>query len=111
MGRGRSGNPAKRAQEKAPARRRSRRDLIDVDVDKGRSLVLLDVGGQITGMTVETTDALILSLTNARHEVASTADRRPHSRACGMTCQGHGAACAKDCPTCHGNPLEAGVPL
>ena len=29
-------------------------------------------------------------------------DRRPHSRACGVSCAGHGTACAKDCPTCHG---------
>lgn len=27
---------------------------------------------------------------------------RPHSRACGVACLGHGPACAKDCPTCHG---------
>lgn len=33
-------------------------------------LVLLDVGGQVTGMSLATTDALIMSLTNARREVA-----------------------------------------
>lgn len=35
-------------------------------------------------------------------------DRRPHSRACGLFCQGHGSDCATDCPTCHGRPLPAG---
>jgi hypothetical protein len=28
----------------------------------------------------------------------------PHSRACGLFCQGHGTACSKDCPTCGGKP-------
>jgi hypothetical protein len=27
-------------------------------------------------------------------------DRRPHSRACGVFCPGHGQGCAPDCPTC-----------
>lgn len=108
---GRSGNPAKRESTKPQARPRTRRDLIDVSVDLSRGLVLIDVGGEVTGMLPQTVDALIVSLTNAKREVVRNEDRRPHSRACGMACQGHGAACAKDCPTCHGNPLEAGVPL
>lgn len=28
-------------------------------------------------------------------------DDRPHSRACGIRCQGHGPECSSDCPTCH----------
>lgn len=28
-------------------------------------------------------------------------DQRPHSRACGIHCPGHGRGCAPDCPTCH----------
>ena len=27
-------------------------------------------------------------------------DSRPHSRACGIRCPGHGIGCARDCPTC-----------
>lgn len=94
-----------------PRKTPSRRDGIEVSIVRDRELVVLDVGGELTGMTVETTDALILSLTNARNELAGTADNRPHSRACGMFCRGHGAACSKDCPTCHGNPLEAAQAL
>lgn len=33
-------------------------------------------------------------------------DRRPHSRACGIQCFGHGLACSADCPTCGGRPIE-----
>ncbi len=29
-------------------------------------------------------------------------DERPHSRACGMNCRGHGLSCSPDCPTCRG---------
>jgi len=29
-------------------------------------------------------------------------DRRPHSRACGIKCTGHGRGCHSNCPTCHG---------
>lgn len=29
----------------------------------------------------------------------------PHSRACGLHCQGHGLACHPNCPTCHGREL------
>jgi len=31
-----------------------------------------------------------------------TRDRRPHSRACGIKCTGHGRGCHSNCPTCHG---------
>jgi hypothetical protein len=34
-------------------------------------------------------------------------DRRPHSRACGMFCRGHGRDCAPDCPTCYGSADES----
>lgn len=98
---GKSGNPAKRAQ-KGP-QRRTRRDLIDVSTDEVRGLVILDVGGQKTGMTAETCKALENSLATARAVVEGpTTDDRPHSRACGMSCRGHGTDCAKDCPTCGG---------
>lgn len=29
-----------------------------------------------------------------------SADRRPHSRACGITIHDHGLQCSPDCPTC-----------
>lgn len=29
-------------------------------------------------------------------------DDRPHSRACGIFCRGHGPECSSDCPTCGG---------
>lgn len=29
-------------------------------------------------------------------------DDRPHSRACGISCNGHGPQCHKNCPTCGG---------
>lgn len=29
-------------------------------------------------------------------------DSRPHSRACGIRCTGHGRGCHTNCPTCHG---------
>lgn len=102
---GRSGNPAKRAAQAGgtPSHRRTRRDLIDVEVDEPRELVVLNVGGERTGMTVATVDALILSLTNARNHLSR--DNSPHSRACGIQPHEHGAACSKDCPTCGGNAL------
>jgi hypothetical protein len=33
----------------------------------------------------------------------------PHSRACGIACQGHGTACSPDCPTCGGRPVAEGI--
>lgn len=33
------------------------------------------------------------------------ADRRPHSRACGIAAHDHGPACSTNCPTCHGKAL------
>lgn len=45
-------------------------------------------------------------------------DRRPHSRACGITKHDHGTACHSNCPTCHGRdevkgdaPDAAGAPV
>lgn len=109
---GKSGNPAKRAaQQGKHSKRPTRRDGIEVSVIRDRGLVVLDVGGELTGMTIETTDALIMSLTNARNDLMGNGDRRPHSRACGIGPHEHGAACSKDCPTCHGDPLAAGVSL
>ena len=29
----------------------------------------------------------------------------PHSRACGIHCQGHGPACHQSCPTCFGKDV------
>lgn len=80
---------------------------MEVRVDVARRLVLLDVGGEVTGMTSETTNALIQSLTNARDEIDPTRDGRPHSRACGIRKHDHGRECSKDCPTCGGSALVA----
>lgn len=33
-------------------------------------------------------------------------DDRPHSRACGISCRGHGPQCSPDCPTCGGQRLS-----
>jgi hypothetical protein len=37
-------------------------------------------------------------------------DGRPHSRACGISCRGHGSACSPDCPTCQGRDGEPATP-
>ena len=37
--------------------------------------------------------------------VSPPIDQRPHSRACGFQCPGHGSGCHYTCPTCGGLPL------
>lgn len=37
-------------------------------------------------------------------------DRRPHSRACGISCPGHGTSCHASCPTCGGKAEAATEP-
>lgn len=42
----------------------------------------------------------------------ATADRSPHSRACGIRMHEHGPECFRDCPTCHGTidqPIPPGI--
>lgn len=68
---GKSGNPAKRdVGRRSPVRVRPRRDMIEVSVDKDREIVVLNVGGELTGLTEQTVADLILSLSNARAELA-----------------------------------------
>lgn len=106
---GESGNPAKRAQQKRARGGQHVRpvprvpiDMIAVDSDLNRGLVLVALHGQITGMEAETAEQFAAELTeHARRVRAGAVDDRPHSRACGLTCPGHGPHCAKDCPTCH----------
>lgn len=33
-------------------------------------------------------------------------DRRPHSKACGVTKHEHGLACSRNCPTCGGQDMK-----
>lgn len=44
-------------------------------------------------------------------EQAGGIDRRPHSRACGITPHAHGRACSVDCPTCHGTETPEPEPF
>lgn len=102
---GRSGNPAKRAQQQARARLGGS-PLIHVEINEERRLVVMYVGDQPIGMAPETTDALIDSLTNANRALRAR-DNRPHSRACGIGPHEHGPACHSNCPTCGGKPVTA----
>lgn len=42
--------------------------------------------------------------------VVPEVDNRPHSRACGPFCRGHGTACSKNCPTCGGMDIKRRFP-
>lgn len=44
---------------------------------------------------------------NHRGKHTPAPDDRPHSRACGPFCRGHGTACHPNCPTCGGRPEPA----
>lgn len=47
----------------------------------------------------------------ARVAAASGIDRRPHSRACGISPHDHGQACSTNCPTCHGQETPEPEPF
>jgi len=65
---GKSGNPAKRAQQERP-KRRGGRAMLDVDVDLDRGMVLFFVDGEPMGLHPDTADTLALSLANASKHV------------------------------------------
>lgn len=50
---------------------------------------------------VTTDDARRTSFLNVTKPTEPAKDERPHSRACGLNCPGHGVGCAPDCPTCN----------
>lgn len=76
-----------------------------------RDAVLRIAQVHATLATVRTTDQITLPLMPPPEHIeplpGSNGDRRPHSRACGPFCQGHGTACSTNCPTCGGRADES----
>lgn len=71
-----------------------------------REAAALGWDAAIASLTYEDGTAVeIITVTNPYRDEQPTlhiTDDRPHSRACGLFCQGHGAKCNRNCPTCGG---------